>query len=63
MRVADGLPGRIAGGDALCATAAFGGGGDGAQLNPVVNGPVIKGQTWRVNRFVPPTALSAGRRA
>lgn len=36
---------------------------DGTQLNQVANGPGITGQTWRVNRFVPPTALSAGRRA
>ncbi len=34
---------------------------DGPGLNPVVNEPLITGQTWRVNRFVPPPALSTGR--
>ena len=76
MLVAGALPGRAAGGDAPCATVAYGGGEavyvavnnllneqaeDGAQLNPVVNGRVITGQTWRVTHFAPPTALSTGR--
>ena len=35
---------------------------DAPQLNPLVNEPVITGQTWRVNSFVPLSALSSRRR-
>ena len=34
---------------------------DGPRFNPMVNGPVIPGQTWRVNSFVPLSALSSRR--
>ena len=34
---------------------------DGPRFNPMVNEPVITGQTWRVNSFVPLSALSSRR--